>query len=910
LRDSIEVIRTERATVPTARSRPSCPQSGVETAFAQVLAEVMRVDQVPVDGHVFDDLGADSMTMTQFCARVRKRPDLPAVSMKDVYQHPTIRALATALATPVSVPTRSVVPSSTESATSPGEPVEPAGRAEHVLCGTLQFLIFLGYSALAALLADWAAGWIADGSTVLDVYLRAVASGGAGIVGLGALPIVAKWVLIGRWKPQQIRIWSLGYVRFWVVKTLVRANPLALFLVGSPLYSLYLRALGAKVGRRVVILSRYIPVCTDLLAIGDDTVIRKDTFFIGYRARAGVIETGPVTLGREVFIGEKAVLDIGTEMGDGAQLGHTSSLYTGQVVPAGGRWHGSPAQPTELDYLRVAPADCSTYRRVGFSVATLLKLLLVYLPLAEGGLFLLLRLVPSLDELLQPGTTAVTSPWLYIDGLVLSAVLFFGFVVVGLLFVTTVPRLLDLFIKPDRVYPLYGFHYGLHRSIARMTNIKLFTWLFGDSSYIVYYLKALGYDLNQVEQTGSNFGTEVRHESPYLSSVGSGTMVADGLSMMNADYSSSSFRLARTSIGPHNFLGNNIAYPPGGRTGDNCLIATKAMVPLDGEIREGMGLLGSPPFPIPRSVERDNRLQYLGTGDELRVRLAGKNRYNLRSMVLFLLVRWLHVCLLTTIGLAALDLEGKWAFLAFAVFIGTSVVISPLYFALVERAFTFRPLQPRYCSIYDPYFWWHERLWKVPDGYLNIFSGTPFKSLIWRMLGVRIGRRVFDDGVFITERTLAAIGDGSALNVGSKIQCHSQEDGIFKSDHITIGAGATLAVGAFVHYGVKIGDGAVLEADSFLMKGEEIPPSTRWGGNPATELPARTPVAQTSPHAIDRHLVHGHAVAPRPRTAGGHPGDGTRVPGRGSPTAASSGPSGPHHAGQQHGTRAAATDER
>ena len=36
--------------------------------------------------------------MAQFCARVRKQPDLPAVSIKDIYQNPTISALAAALA--------------------------------------------------------------------------------------------------------------------------------------------------------------------------------------------------------------------------------------------------------------------------------------------------------------------------------------------------------------------------------------------------------------------------------------------------------------------------------------------------------------------------------------------------------------------------------------------------------------------------------------------------------------------------------------------------------------------------------------------------------------------------------------------------------------------------------------------
>ena len=67
--------------------------------------------------------------------------------------------------------------------------------------------------------------------------------------------------------------------------------------------------------------------------------------------------------------------------------------------------------------------------------------------------------------------------------------LFFGAVLVGLLFVVTVPRVLNLVITPDKVYPLYGFHYWVHRAIARMTNIKFFTHLFGDSSYIVHYLR-------------------------------------------------------------------------------------------------------------------------------------------------------------------------------------------------------------------------------------------------------------------------------------------------------------------------------------------------------------------------------------------------------------------------------------
>jgi len=815
----------------------------VEEILAEVLAGVVGVERVSADSHFFDDLGADSMVMARFCARVRKRPDLPSVSMKDIYQHPTISGLATALApaNAALTPIESSVPSSVESPVpSSDEVATPVSTPQYVLCGALQLLAFLGYSYLAGFVTAQGFGWISEGSGLIDIYLRTVLFGGALFVGVCTLPILAKWLLVGRWKPQQIRIWSLGYVRFWVVKTLVRANPLVLF-AGSPLYSLYLRALGAKVGRGAAIFTPHVPVCTDLLTIGAGTVIRKESFLLGYRAHAGRIQTGAVTIGRDVFIGDKTVLDIDTSMGDGAQLGHTSTLHSGQTVPDGERWHGSPAQRTEVDYRRVAPADYGRLRRASFSISTLLEVFFIIMPLAEGGAFMLVAALPSLSTLLDPNVDAITSRQFYIDALVPSLVFFFGAILVGLFFVFTVPRVFNRAITPDKVYPLYGFHYRVHHAITRMTNIKFFTHLFGNSSYIVHYLRGLGYHLGSpVVQTGSNFGDEVAHENPYLSSVGTGTMVADGLSIINADFSSTSFRVSRVSIGPRNFLGNNIAYPAGGRTGDNCLLATKVMVPLDGKIREGVGLLGSPSFEIPRSVERDGSFDHLKTDEELGRHLAAKNRYNIRTMVVLLFVRWLHFFLATLLGMAAADLYDVYSHAVIGAFFALNVLLSAVYYVIVERCFTaFRRLKPKLCSNYDPYFWWHERLWKVPsDAYLQLFNGTPFKNLIWRLLGVRLGSRVFDDGCYLTERTLVTIGDDATLNAGSKVQCHSQEDGTFKSDRVTIGAGCTLGVGAFVHYGVTMGDGAVLAPDSFLMKGEEVPPHARWGGNPAVEIPA------------------------------------------------------------------------
>src|SRR5207245_469748 len=313
-------------------------------------------------------------------------------------------------------------------------------------------------------------------------------------------------------------------------------------------------------------------------------------------------------------------------------------------------------------------------------------------------------------------------------------------------------------------------------------RLECFPLLFGDSSYIVYFLTWFGYRLSPVVQTGSNFGCEVSTSNPLLTRVGSGTMVADGLNVINDEVSSSSFRVSQVTIGPNNFFGNYVTYPSGGRTADNCLLAIKAMVPLDGKIREGVGLLGSPPFEIPRSVERDSRFDHLRTGDALRRGLAAKNRYNFRTIGIFLFTRWLGVFLITVIDLTALELYDAFAHTIMAVLFALSVVVAAVYFALVERCVeAFGPPPPIICSIYDPAFWQVERLWKVhPIHYLHVFDGTPFKNVIWRLMGVRVGRRVFDDGVHISEPTLTTIGDDCVLNHRSKIQCHSQEDGTFK----------------------------------------------------------------------------------------------------------------------------------
>src|SRR5438046_5146700 len=98
-------------------NRRSAAATDAERIFAEVLADVLRVDRVSVDSHFFDELGADSLVMAHFCARVRKRGDLPSVSMRDIYRHPTIRSLATAFADVAARPAKPSVSAGIEAPT-------------------------------------------------------------------------------------------------------------------------------------------------------------------------------------------------------------------------------------------------------------------------------------------------------------------------------------------------------------------------------------------------------------------------------------------------------------------------------------------------------------------------------------------------------------------------------------------------------------------------------------------------------------------------------------------------------------------------------------------------------------------------------------------------------------------------
>ena len=121
---------------------------------------------------------------------------------------------------------------------------------------------------------------------------------------------------------------------------------------------------------------------------------------------------------------------------------------------------------------------------------------------------------------------------------------------------------------------------------------------------------------------------------------------------------------------------------------------------------------------------------------------------------------------------------------------------------------------------------------------INLLEGTPFLAWYLRLLGAKVGKRVFLNSSEVTEFDLVEIGDDVALNADCTIQTHLFEDRVMKMSTVRVGPGCSVGSQAVVLYDTEMKEGSSLNSLSLLMKGEILPPWTRWEGSPAARAVA------------------------------------------------------------------------
>jgi hypothetical protein len=223
------------------------PATPLELKLSSEWQAVLGHPRISVDADFFLDLGGHSLLAAQLVSRLRADPELADLGIADLYAHATIRKLARHL----------------EEVTCEHGPAAGATVCQHRslrvwMAGAAQFwLLYALLGVFAApigfLLAAHGGGpsWAQLHST--DLLILPV------LIALHfCLPVALKWTLIGRFRPGRYPLWGAYYCRWWLVRKALDLSPLS-YLAGSPLMPLYLRLLGARIGRSCHIANRADP---------------------------------------------------------------------------------------------------------------------------------------------------------------------------------------------------------------------------------------------------------------------------------------------------------------------------------------------------------------------------------------------------------------------------------------------------------------------------------------------------------------------------------------------------------------------------------------------------------------------------------------------------------------------------
>jgi amino acid adenylation domain-containing protein len=418
--------------------------------------------------------------------------------------------------------------------------------------------------------------------------------------------------------------------------------------------------------------------------------------------------------------------------------------------------------------------------------------------------------------------------------LLLAPLVGLSFVVLLALEIAVVKWVLLGRVKPGR-HALHSFYY-LRKWFADQTlDLSLDTLgpLYA-SVYLTPWYKLLGAKLGH----GAEVST-ASFISPDLLSIGDESFIADSVSLGAPRVRDGFMTLGHNHIGKRSFIGNSAMLPPGTVIGDSVLIGCLSAPPPDpaDALREDTTWMGSPPIFLPQ------RQKNTAFPEETTFHPTTKLRVQ-RATIEFVRVITPSTCFIILISLlfsALLLLHDSLSLL-------DTLLLFPLLYlgcALAAAALTIVAkwvlvwrYRPRETPLWSTLVWRNELLNALHEHLAEPFligalTGTPFVCWYFRLLGAKIGRRVYMETTDLTEFDLVRVGDQAALNADCTIQTHLFEDRVMKMSTIDIAPHCKVGAGSLVLYDARLEEGAALGDLSLLMKGETLPARTSWQGIPA-----------------------------------------------------------------------------
>lgn len=778
--------------------------TGTEGWIADLWTELLGPIPLDGDSHFFE-LGGASLAAAQLVGDLRTQ--YPDVSIADIYDHPALGELAARL-----------------------EGLEPEDVAIHEArptpwwTGLFQAPVIVGLYAITGLR-------YVTGMGIVSWLLSTFTSVAPWVPDPPILPLLMAWMILfslpsrilfaagsARFLTQGIgpRTYNRGgwtHLRLWTaerVVTFAKLEP----IMGTPLGIWYARLLGCRIGRDVHLDA--MPPVTGLLNVRDLASIEYESDLAGHWIDGDYVHVGDITIGEAARVGTRSCLMDGARIGDYAEV-EPGTIVSG-TVPNGERWAGS-----QMEYVGRAGEDwpetlCSRKARPWMAVLYALSLLgMTLLPMVSvipGALAVMpiVQGITKMSEMLL--TLAVWAPVF----LVLTVITFLS-LTAGLV------RLLAVLLVPGmrQLHSVTGWAAWLSNQLLARTLVSVYPVY--ASVITPLWMRMLG------AQVGRQVEISTVETIPHLTSLHDRSFMADHSMATSARVRGGWLHLGPSSVGERSFVGNSGIIGPDRRVPDNSLIAVLSSAPRD--MPEHSNFFGRPAMELPRPV--DNAVSTL-TYEPARMLVAARSAVEAFRILPVVITAWLALAAVWVIaqiylngGLAATLLLAGPVMMASASVACLIALVAK--WALVGR---FRVEEHR---LWTSFIWRNEladvfsESLAVP-GLVRMSLGTPMLNIWLRLMGARVGRRVWCETWWLPEFDLVEIGDGVSINRGTVLQTHLFHDRIMRLDRVRMDDYSTLGPNSILLPGSSVEDHATVGPGSLVMAQESVPANGRWAGNP------------------------------------------------------------------------------
>ncbi|WP_405149398.1 amino acid adenylation domain-containing protein [Nocardia salmonicida] len=776
--------------------------SGTAAWVAGLWDAILGAEATDLDAEFFD-LGGGSLSAAQLVGALRER--YPHVTVADLYDHPRLGSLVELLdgSAPVAAVDVRVV-----------EPTPLRAQITQVLATipltTLTGLQWVTWLTVVSGIAGWSGSlpWLPRLSWwwILLAFVLFISP-----IGRMTICVAGARILLAGLRPGSYPRGSSVHLRLWAAVRLSEASG-AESLSGAPLMVPFARALGAKIGKGVDLHS--LPPVTGMLELGDGASVEPEVDLSGYWVDGDIVHIGAITIGDGAVIGARSILLPGSKIGKKAEIAPGSAV-SGKVKGEQ-EWAGSPATKTGKAPRRWPDHSPERARHwlVVFGLSSMVLAAMPVFGLAVGGTFI---------------------AWWVREETTISAAALRGFAILPLATLLSLGVYAVATVIAVRLLSI-GLREGYHPVRSRtgwqvwaterlLDSARTFLFPLYASLLTPVWLRLLG------AKIGKNVEASTVLMLPKFTVISDGAFLADDTMIGSYELGGGWLRIGESKVGKRAFLGNSGMTAPGRRVPKNGLVAVLSAAP--NKAKAGSSWLGSPPVRLRRATESSDTSRTFDP--PLRLKLA-------RAFVET--CRLIPVMVTFAIGLGVLLVLALIAqhtdYLVAALVSGLVLMAAGALAGTIAVAAKWL-IVGRIRAIEYPL--WSSFVWRneVSDAFVETVAapwfaraatGTPVMNLWLRGLGAKIGRGVWCESYWLPEADLVTLGDGATVERGCVVQTHLFHDRIMSMDTVTLEAGATLGPHCVALPAAHIGAGATIGPASLVMRGDVVPPSTRWWGNP------------------------------------------------------------------------------